>query len=72
LFFSAALFAFGAAGHATVFATVHGVVHDSQHRPVTGAAITFQAADSSFFLTAKTVLDAPPSTSQPAMTLVRD
>ncbi len=56
-FFAAAFFAFGAAGHATVFSTVHGVVHDSQHRPVTGAAITLQAADSSFLLTAKTGLE---------------
>ena len=39
---------------ATVFATVHGVVHDTQHRPIAGAEITLQAAASSFTLTATT------------------
>jgi len=38
---------------ATVFATVHGVVHDPQHRPVSGADVSLQAADSAF--TIKTV-----------------
>src|ERR1019366_3800498 len=31
---------------ATVFATVHGVVHDPGHRPVVGAEVRLQAADS--------------------------
>ena len=35
---------------ATVFATVHGVVHDPQHRPVAGAQVTLQSADSAFSL----------------------
>jgi hypothetical protein len=35
---------------ATVFANVHGVVHDPQHRPVAGAAVTLKAADSDFVL----------------------
>ena len=35
---------------ATVFATLHGVVHDPQHRPIAGAAVTLQAGDSSFAL----------------------
>ncbi|MGA8731896.1 MAG: TonB-dependent receptor [Terracidiphilus sp.] len=39
---------------ATVFATVHGVVHDPQHRPIPGAQITLQAADSAFVLHATT------------------
>jgi hypothetical protein len=39
---------------ATVFATVHGIVHDAQHRPIAGAAITLQATDSDFVLHAKT------------------
>jgi len=39
---------------ATVFATVHGVVHDPQHRPVAGAAVTLRAADSAFVLRATT------------------
>ncbi len=38
---------------AAIFATVHGVVHDSQHRPVAGAEITLKAADSDFVLHAK-------------------
>ena len=43
--------------HATVFATVHGVVHDPQHRPIAGADVTLQAADSAFTLHAKTDSD---------------
>jgi len=39
---------------ATVFATVHGVVHDPQHRPVAGAVVTLKAAESDFTLIAKT------------------
>jgi hypothetical protein len=40
--------------YATVFATVHGIVHDPQHRPVAGAVVTLKAAESDFTLTAKT------------------
>jgi hypothetical protein len=36
--------------HATVFATVHGVVHDPQHRPLQGADVTLRAANSDFSL----------------------
>ena len=39
---------------AVVFATVHGVVHDPQHRPIAGATVTLQAADSEFVLHATT------------------
>ena len=39
---------------ATIFATVHGVVHDPQHRPISGAEITLQAADSAFTLRTQT------------------
>src|ERR1700677_2271740 len=39
---------------ATVFATLHGVVHDPQHRPIAGATVTLQAADSDFALRATT------------------
>jgi hypothetical protein len=39
---------------ATVFANVHGIVHDSQHRPIAGAGVTLKAAASAFTLTAKT------------------
>jgi len=40
-----------------VFATVHGVVHDPQHRPLAGAQVTLQAADSAFVLRTSTGLD---------------
>jgi hypothetical protein len=39
---------------ATVFANVHGVVHDPQHRPIAGANVTLKAAESAFTLNAKT------------------
>jgi Carboxypeptidase regulatory-like domain/TonB dependent receptor/TonB-dependent Receptor Plug Domain len=37
---------------ATVFATVHGVVHDAQHRPIVAAQITLEGAESAFILKA--------------------
>ena len=40
--------------HATVFATLHGVVHDPQHRPIAGAQVNLKAADSAFTLNAVT------------------
>ena len=39
---------------ATVFATVHGVVHDPQHRPLAGAEVALEASASSFALHATT------------------
>jgi len=39
---------------ATVFSSLHGVIHDGQHFPVKGAEVTVRAADSSFELTATT------------------
>jgi hypothetical protein len=42
---------------ATVFATVRGVVHDPQHRPIASAEITLKAADSAFTLNAKTTTE---------------
>jgi hypothetical protein len=42
---------------ASVFATVHGVVHDPQHRPLAGADVTLRAADSEFLLRATTTSD---------------
>ncbi|MGA2350652.1 MAG: TonB-dependent receptor [Terracidiphilus sp.] len=39
---------------ANVFATVHGVVHDQQHRPIAGAAVALYAANSDFALRAVT------------------
>jgi hypothetical protein len=37
--------------HADIFATVHGVVHDPEHRPISAASITLKAANSDFTLT---------------------
>lgn len=42
---------------ATVFANLRGIVHDPQHRPIAGAAVTLEAADSSFTLHAMTNSD---------------
>jgi len=39
---------------ATVFASVHGVVHDPQHRPIANAKVVLQAASSAFILSATT------------------
>jgi hypothetical protein len=38
----------------TVFATVHGVVHDPQHRPVANAAVALHGVDSAFTLATTT------------------
>lgn len=35
---------------ATVFATVRGIVHDQDHRPIAGASVTLQAVNSAFVL----------------------
>ena len=37
---------------ATVFATLHGVVHDPQHRPIAGAQVSLKDSDSAFDLQA--------------------
>src|SRR4051812_5859203 len=42
------------AGHATVFATIRGVVHDGQHRPISNVQIRLVAAESAFSLNATT------------------
>jgi hypothetical protein len=39
---------------ATVFSDIHGIVHDPQHRPISGATITLKASASDFTLTANT------------------
>ena len=50
LLLAAVLLAASIPAFATVFANVHGVVHDPEHRPITGAHITLQATDSAFVL----------------------
>jgi hypothetical protein len=39
---------------ATVFASVHGIVHDPQHRPIAGATVILKAVESTFTLTVVT------------------
>ena len=36
--------------YATVFASLHGIVHDPQHRPIPDAIVTLHAASSDFVL----------------------
>ncbi len=50
----ALLLLFSLPGFATVFATLHGVVHDPQHRPIANARVALKAADSDFTLRATT------------------
>ena len=42
------------AAWSTVFATLKGVIHDPQHRPIAGATVSLHAADSDFALHATT------------------
>jgi hypothetical protein len=42
------------AGAATIFATVHGIVHDPQHRPISGAEVRIKSATSDWSQTAHT------------------
>jgi outer membrane receptor for ferrienterochelin and colicin len=51
------LFIVAAPAFATIFATVKGVVHDPQHRPVPGAAVTLTARQSDWAQTATTDAD---------------
>jgi hypothetical protein len=53
-FVTALLVAFSLDARATVFATVHGVVHDPQHRPVAGANVALKAIDSQYSLHSET------------------
>ncbi len=50
LLVTAVLIASSVYARATVFATVHGVVHDPQHRPVSGASVMLKAAASQYSL----------------------
>jgi TonB dependent receptor/Carboxypeptidase regulatory-like domain/TonB-dependent Receptor Plug Domain len=47
----------GPAAHAAIFAQVHGVVHDPQHRPIADAHIELHAANSAFTTSALTTKD---------------
>ncbi len=48
-------FSLGApAAYAGIFGQVHGIVHDAQHRPISGARVEVRAVHSSLFLTATT------------------
>ena len=37
---------FAVAAGATIFGSVHGVIHDPQHRPIQGAQVTLKAQNS--------------------------
>ena len=51
----AAVFSFcGTLLHATIFGKIQGVVHNPQHRPVSGAAVKLQAATSDWSQPART------------------
>jgi outer membrane cobalamin receptor len=45
------------AAHAAIFSQVHGVVHDPQHRPISGAHIELHAATSAFTQTTLSAQD---------------
>src|ERR1700732_4748197 len=49
-----AVLVFARAGQATVFGTVRGVVHDTQHRPIADIEVVLKAADSNYTLKAST------------------
>jgi hypothetical protein len=51
---AALLFAASFPAFAMVFATVHGIVHDPQHRPISGAEVMLNAVNSEFTLHAVT------------------
>src|SRR5258708_28806814 len=48
------LLSLGGASLATVFGTVRGIVHDPQHRPVSGIQVVLKARGSEFTLSAST------------------
>jgi outer membrane cobalamin receptor len=54
LWFVLLFFPFAGAALATVFGTVRGIVHDPQHRPVSGIEVVLKARASEFTLTART------------------
>jgi outer membrane receptor protein involved in Fe transport len=54
LWFVLLFFPFTGAALATVFGTVRGIVHDPQHRPVSGIEVVLKAHASEFTLTART------------------
>ena len=51
---AALLLATATPARATVFAAVRGIVHDPQHRPIPGAKVVLQSANSAFVLPAAT------------------
>ena len=56
LFFFLSLLS-SAPARATIFAQVHGVVHDSQHRPIAGVHIDLRSSSSSLAFTTATAAD---------------
>jgi outer membrane cobalamin receptor len=56
LLFAGALLIAGSA-YATVFGTVRGIIHDTQHRPIADAAVTLKAAASDYTQSTQTNTD---------------
>src|SRR3981081_395627 len=54
LLFVLFVLSFDGASFATVFGTVRGIVHDPQHRPVSGIQVVLKARASEFTLNART------------------
>lgn len=54
---SMAVLLFVASAFATIFGTVRGIVHDSQHRPVSTVEVVLKAIDSEYTRTAETNAD---------------
>jgi len=51
--FCLAILVFAALAHATIFGRIQGIVHDPQHRPLSGASVTLRATTSDFSQTTK-------------------
>ncbi len=43
---ASAILLFALSAHATIFGSIRGIVHDPQHRPISGASVTLKAASS--------------------------
>ncbi len=56
-FLLAGLLLLAGANYASVFGSVHGIVHDAQHRPVAGASVRLKSATSDWTMTAQTDQD---------------
>lgn len=51
---AALLLLLAAGAHATIFGSIRGIVHDPQHRPITGATVALKSTNSAWTQSAKT------------------